>query len=100
MKVTVDGVDGDGKPAHSEWTGQFDGKATTSVTGDPTPADARLQEAADAHTLELTGKKAGSRRPSPAAWSSPPTARAARSPRAAPTRKGKKVSATAVYDKQ
>ena len=24
--VTTDGVDGSGKPAHSEWTGKFDGK--------------------------------------------------------------------------
>src|SRR5437763_16272817 len=34
VKVTVDGVDGDGKPAHNEWTGKFDGK-DYSVTGDP-----------------------------------------------------------------
>ena len=26
VKVTVDGVDGSGKPSHSEWTGKFDGK--------------------------------------------------------------------------
>ena len=26
FKVTTDGVDGSGKPAHSEWTGKFDGK--------------------------------------------------------------------------
>lgn len=27
VKVTVDGVDKDGKPAHSVWVGKFDGKA-------------------------------------------------------------------------
>ena len=27
MKVTVDGVDKDGKPTHSVWVGKFDGKA-------------------------------------------------------------------------
>src|SRR6266480_702773 len=27
VKVTVDGVDKDGKPAHSVWIGKFDGKA-------------------------------------------------------------------------
>ncbi len=27
IKVTVDGVDKDGKPTHSVWVGQFDGKA-------------------------------------------------------------------------
>src|SRR4030095_6128681 len=26
VKVTADGFDGDGKPVHSEWTGNFDGK--------------------------------------------------------------------------
>src|SRR5579864_6361127 len=34
VKVTVDGVDGQGKPAHNEWTGKFDGK-DYPVTGDP-----------------------------------------------------------------
>jgi hypothetical protein len=34
VKVTVDGVDADGKPAHSEWTGKFDGK-DYPVIGDP-----------------------------------------------------------------
>ena len=27
IKITVDGVDKDGKPTHSVWVGQFDGKA-------------------------------------------------------------------------
>src|SRR6266513_1818838 len=27
IKVTVEGVDTDGKPTHSVWVGQFDGKA-------------------------------------------------------------------------
>jgi len=26
VKVTVAGIDGDGKPTHNEWTGKFDGK--------------------------------------------------------------------------
>jgi hypothetical protein len=35
IKVTTDGVDGSGKPAHSEWTGKFDGKPypVTGVDG-------------------------------------------------------------------
>ncbi|MEP6995403.1 MAG: hypothetical protein ABI968_12830, partial [Acidobacteriota bacterium] len=33
-KVTVDGVDKDGKPTHNEWTGKFDGK-DYPVAGDP-----------------------------------------------------------------
>src|SRR5437588_12974350 len=34
IKVTVDGVDGEGNAIHSEWTGKFDGKFYP-VTGDP-----------------------------------------------------------------
>src|SRR5215470_7824084 len=33
VKVTVDGTGSDGKPAHNEWTGKFDGK-DYPVTGD------------------------------------------------------------------
>jgi len=57
VKVTVDGVDGQGKPAHSEWTGKFDGK-DYPVTGDPT-SDTRAYKQINDHTLELTGKKDG-----------------------------------------
>ena len=34
IKVTTDGVNAAGQPAHSEWTGKFDGKPYP-VTGDP-----------------------------------------------------------------
>jgi hypothetical protein len=34
IKVTTDGVDATGKPAHTEWTGKFDAKPYP-VTGDP-----------------------------------------------------------------
>src|SRR5437868_12578187 len=57
VKVTVDGVDGQGKPTHNEWTGKFDGK-DYPVTGDPT-SDARAYKQINDHTLELTGKKDG-----------------------------------------
>jgi hypothetical protein len=57
IKITVDGVDGEGKPAHNEWTGKFDGK-DYPVTGDPT-SDARSIKTIDDHTLELTVKKDG-----------------------------------------
>lgn len=57
IKVTVDGTDGDGKPAHSEWTGKFDGK-DYPVTGDST-ADMRSYKQIDDRTLELTNKKNG-----------------------------------------
>jgi len=57
LKATVDGVDGQGKPTHSEWTGKFDGK-DYAVTGDPS-ADTRAVKKIDDHTLELTVKKDG-----------------------------------------
>ncbi len=55
VKVTVDGVDGQGKPAHNEWTGKFDGK-DYPVTGD-TASDTRSYKQINDHTLELTAKK-------------------------------------------
>jgi len=57
VKVTVDGVDADGKPTHNEWTGMFDGK-DYPLTGDPT-ADMRSYKKVDDHTLELANKKDG-----------------------------------------
>jgi hypothetical protein len=57
MKVTLDGVDGDGKPTHSEWTGKFDGK-DYPVTDDPT-SDMRSYKTIDDHTLEFAAKKGG-----------------------------------------
>ncbi len=57
VKVTVDGVDGDGKPTHNEWTGKFDGKDYPLV-GDP-GADSRAYKEIDDHTMELTNKKGG-----------------------------------------
>ncbi len=57
IKVTVDGVDGTGKPTHNEWTGKFDGK-DYPVTGD-VDADARSYKQVNAHTIELTLKKGG-----------------------------------------
>lgn len=57
VKVTVDGVDAAGKPMHNEWTGKFDGK-DYPVVGDPA-SDMRSYKSIDAHTMELTVKKAG-----------------------------------------
>ena len=57
VKVTVDGVDGQGKPTHNEWTGKFDGK-DYPVTGDPT-SDTRAYQQMNDHTLQLTVKKDG-----------------------------------------
>ena len=57
VKITVDGVDKDGRPVHDEWTGKFDGK-DYPVTGDPR-SDMRSYRKIDDHTLELTAKKSG-----------------------------------------
>jgi len=57
IKVTVDGVDGDGNAIHSEWTGKFDGKFY-AVTGDPT-SDMRAYRRISSRTLALTVKKGG-----------------------------------------
>src|SRR6516162_4239578 len=56
-KVTVDGVDPDGKPIHNEWTGKFDGK-DYPVTGDPT-TDTRSYKRINDHTLAFTANKGG-----------------------------------------
>jgi hypothetical protein len=57
IKVTVDGVDGAGKPTHNEWTGKFDGK-DYPLTGDPN-SDTRSYKKIDDRTTELTNKKGG-----------------------------------------
>ena len=57
VKVTIDGTDSDGKPAHNEWTGKLDGKENP-VTGDPN-SDTRSYKQIDDHTLAFTIKKGG-----------------------------------------
>jgi hypothetical protein len=56
VKVTVDGVDAEGKPLHNEWTGMLDGK-DYPLTGD-TNSDTRAYKKINDRTLELTQKKA------------------------------------------
>ena len=57
VKVTIDGTDSDGKPAHNEWTGKLDGN-DYPVTGDPN-SDARSYKQIDDRTLGFTAKKGG-----------------------------------------
>jgi hypothetical protein len=57
IKGTIDGVDGQGKPTHNEWTGKFDGK-DYPVTGD-TASDTRAVKQVDDHHYDLTVKKDG-----------------------------------------
>jgi hypothetical protein len=57
IKCTIDGVDGQGKPTHSEWTGKFDGK-DYPVTGDSN-SDTRAIKQIDDRDTKLTVKKGG-----------------------------------------
>jgi hypothetical protein len=57
VKITVEGVDKDGKAVRNEWTGKFDSK-DYKVTGDSL-SDARAYTKVDDHTLEFTAKRAG-----------------------------------------
>jgi hypothetical protein len=57
VKITVDGIDKDGKSTHNEWTGKFDGK-DYPVTGDPT-SDMRSYTKVGDRVLKLTVKKDG-----------------------------------------
>src|SRR6201982_3977817 len=97
IKVTVDGVGTDGKPTHNEWTGKFDGK-DYPVTGDPS-ADTRSYKKVDAHTMELTNKKAG--KPVVTGKITVSADGKSRTVTISGTdASGKKVTSTAVYDKQ
>jgi hypothetical protein len=57
IKTTQDGISGDGKPIHVEWSGKFDGK-DYPVTGDPN-VDTRSYAKVDDRTLHVTAKKNG-----------------------------------------
>jgi hypothetical protein len=57
MKVTVDGIDKDGKPVHWTWTGRFDGKSY-KVKGNSS-VDALALKQVNERTNDLTGGKDG-----------------------------------------
>jgi hypothetical protein len=97
IKVTVDGVDADGKPSHNEWTGKVDGK-DYPVVGDPT-SDTRSYKKIDDRTLELTAKKGGK----VAITGRIVVSEDGKSRTVTITRTdatGKKIKTTSVYDKQ
>src|SRR5712672_1617053 len=97
VKVTVDGVGTDGKPSHNEWTGKFDGK-DYPLTGDPT-ADSRSYKKIDARTMELTNKKDG--KPVVKGKITVSADGKSRTVVVSGTdASGKKITSTAVYDKQ
>jgi len=57
LKFTNDGVNSEGEPTHSEWSGKFDGK-DNPVKGDPNRDTAALKKIDD-YTIEISNKKAG-----------------------------------------
>jgi hypothetical protein len=57
LKFTNDGVNAEGKPTHSEWSGKFDGK-DNPVKGDPARDTAALKKIDD-HTFDIINKKDG-----------------------------------------
>jgi hypothetical protein len=97
VKVTEDGVDADGKPAHNEWTGKFDGK-DYPVVGNPA-YDMRAYKLVNDHTLALTDKKGGK-----VILTGRIVVSADGKSRTVTTSKtdaqGKKIGSTTVYDKQ
>jgi len=97
VKVTVDGTDGDGKPAHNEWTGKFDGK-DYAVTGDSS-ADTRSYKKVDDHSLAFTNKK-GDKVTITGRGVISADGKTRTVTISGTDSKGKKFTSTAVYDKQ
>ncbi len=97
VKVTTDGTGRDGQPAHTEWTGKFDGK-DYPLTGDSS-ADSRSYKKINDHTLDLANKMGGK---------VVATGRVVVSPDgktrtlhlSTTDSAGKKIASTGVYDKQ
>jgi len=97
IKVTVDGVDGDGNAIHSEWTGKFDGKFYP-LTGDPT-GDSRSYRKINNRTLVLTGKK-GKKVTVSGRIVVAPNGKTRTVTTTGVNSKGKRVTTRAVYDKE
>jgi hypothetical protein len=96
IKVTVDGVDKDGKPTHSVWVGKFDGKAYP-VKGN-LPYNAVAYKMVNDRTNDITTMKDGK-----IAWTGRITVSADGKSRTVTINgtgaDGKKFSGKAVYDR-
>jgi hypothetical protein len=97
IKVSNDGVDGNGKPIHVEWSGKFDGK-DYPVTGNP-DSDARSYTKVNDRTLQVTVKKNG-KVTATAQTVVSADGKTRTSTVSGTTVKGKKFHNTVVYDKQ
>jgi len=97
VKVTLDGIGFDGKPTHNEWTGKYDGK-DYPVTGDSNQSS-RAYTLVNDHQLKFTVKSEDkvilSGTITVSADGKTRTVKASGMSTA-----GKKVSYTAIYDKQ
>ena len=97
VMVTIDGTDAAGKPTHTEWMGKYDGK-DYPVTGDST-SDTRSVKKVDDHNLTFAVKKGGK-----VLFTGTIVLSADGKTRTVTTEgtdaAGKKITATAVYDKQ
>ena len=96
IRITVDGVDKDGKPTHSVWVGKFDGKAYP-LKGSPS-LNAVAYRTVNDRTNEITTLKDGK-----VAWSGRITVAADGKSRTVTINgtdaNGKKFTGKAVYDK-
>jgi hypothetical protein len=97
IKVTLDGVSSDGKATHDEWTGKYDGK-DYPVTGNPM-TDTRSYKKINDHTLEATGKK-GDKIVLTAKITVSADGKTRTVVATQTAADGKKVTSTAVYEKQ
>jgi hypothetical protein len=97
VKVTTEGADKDGKPIHSEWTGKFDGKDYPLI-GNPA-ADMRSYKTINDRTLVITNKK-GSKVTSSGRIVVSADGKTRTLHLTETDSGGKKVTGTAVYDKQ
>jgi hypothetical protein len=96
VKVTIDGTSFDGKPTHTEWTGKFDGK-DYPVAGDPNQSTRSYTQVND-HTMKFNIKSGGK-----VIMSGTIVIAAdgkSRTVKASGNAQGKKISYTALYDKQ
>src|SRR5712692_9222407 len=97
IKVTVDGVDKDGKPTHSVWVGKFDGKAYP-LKGN-LPNNSITYKVVNDRTNDITARKDGKM-----GWNGRITVSADGKSRTVTINgkdaNGKKFKAKAVYDKE
>lgn len=96
MKCTIDGVDGEGKPTHSEWTGKFDGK-DYPVTGDTN--NSRSVKMVNEHSYKVA-TKSGDKTTLSGAIAVAADGKSRTVTLHGTNAAGKKITSTAVYDKQ